>query len=51
MGQEAPKRTKQAAGLEELNLVEFPLGVLSKQAPKGVKTLRFVDEVTDQIDR
>ena len=40
-----PRQTR--SGVEELSLVEFPLALLAKRAPKGVKTLRSVDEITD----
>jgi hypothetical protein len=34
--------------LEELNLVEFPLAVLSDYVPDGRKTLEFFDRIRDQ---
>lgn len=32
---------------DEMNLAEFPLAVIGKRPPKGVKTLSFTDEITD----
>lgn len=38
-------------GLEEMNLVEFPLAVLADSAPKGKKTIEFADSVYDRANR
>ncbi len=35
-------------GLEELNLVEFPLALLARQIPSDLKTLRFEDSIFDR---
>jgi len=32
---------------DEMNLAEFPLAVIGKRPPKGIKTLSFEDEITD----
>lgn len=34
-------------GLEELNLVEFPLGLLCDKRPEGIKTIEFADTIRD----
>ena len=35
------------SGIEELSLVDFPLTLLATRPPRGVKTLRTKDEITD----
>lgn len=41
-------RFDETPALEELNLVEFPLAVLSDYVPNGRKTLEFYDLIRDQ---
>ena len=35
-------------GLEELNLVEFPLSLLARQIPESLKTIKFEDTILDR---
>jgi len=37
-----------AQGIEEMNLTEFPLAVLSREQPEGIKTLEFSDQLFDR---
>jgi hypothetical protein len=41
------ERPPSGQGIEELSLIEFPLALLSRRAPNGIKTLRTRDEITD----
>ena len=37
-----------ANGRDEMNLVEFPLALLSERAPEGVLTLECSDEIEER---
>jgi len=41
------KQRAQSICKDEMNLAEFPLSVIGKRPPKGVKTLEFSDEITN----
>lgn len=41
------RRKPAEQGLEELNLVEFPLALLCDKRPEGVKTIEFADTIRD----
>ena len=47
MEQEVKRATVTCRLKDEMNLAEFPLSVIGKRAPKGVKTLVFRDEIRD----
>ncbi len=46
----APQEVGFENGVDEMNLVEFPLAAISDRFPAGLKTVEFADQIFDRVE-